>query len=62
MLLVGYLIASAAPFVLGAARDLTGDFGASVWILVLIAALMVPLAWTLAPHRLRPSPAIRVGP
>ena len=54
MLLVGYLIASVAPFVLGAVRDATGDFGASVWLLVGIAALMVPLAWSLAPHRLRP--------
>jgi CP family cyanate transporter-like MFS transporter len=61
MLLVGYLIAAAAPFVLGAARDVTGDFGASVWLLVLIAALMLPLALTLSPNRLRPGPASPAG-
>jgi CP family cyanate transporter-like MFS transporter len=53
MLLVGYVLASIAPFALGAARDATGDFAASVWILVAIAAMMVPLAWSLSPHRLR---------
>ena len=54
MLLIGYPIASLAPFVLGAARDATGDFTASTWLLVLIAALMLPLSWTLAPRRLQP--------
>jgi len=54
MLLVGYLIASVAPFALGAIRDVTGDFGASLWALVGVALLMVPLSWSLSPRRLRP--------
>lgn len=54
MLLVGYLIASLAPFVLGAVRDATGDFEVSLWALVGVAAVMVPLSWSLSPHRLRP--------
>jgi CP family cyanate transporter-like MFS transporter len=60
MLLVGYLIASAAPFVLGAVRDATGNFEASLWLLVGIATLMVPFAWSLAPARLRPAARIAV--
>jgi CP family cyanate transporter-like MFS transporter len=54
MLLVGYLIASAAPFALGAARDATGSFALSLWLLVVLAASMLPLAWALSPERLRP--------
>ena len=54
MLLVGYLISSAAPLVLGAARDASGSFAVGLWLLVGIAAAMVPIAWSLAPHRLRP--------
>lgn len=63
MLLVGYLMASVAPFVMGAVRDATGDFRASLWLMVAIAAFMVPLAWTLAPGRLRPArTAVVPGP
>jgi CP family cyanate transporter-like MFS transporter len=54
MLLVGYLISAAAPFVLGAARDASGSFATGLWLLVGIAAVMIPIAWSLAPHRLRP--------
>jgi CP family cyanate transporter-like MFS transporter len=54
MLLVGYLLASVAPFALGAIRDVTGDFGASLWALVAVALVMVPLSWSLSPRRLRP--------
>jgi CP family cyanate transporter-like MFS transporter len=54
MFLVGYLLASVAPFVLGAIRDATGDFALSVWLLVAIAAVMAPLCWSLNPKRLRP--------
>ncbi len=61
MLLIGYLIASAAPFVLGAVRDATGDFAVSLWLLVGIAVVMVPLAWSLAPHRLGPSARVPVA-
>lgn len=54
MLLVGYLLSSGAPFVLGAVRDVTGDFAASLWLLVAIAAVMIPVATGLSPERLRP--------
>ena len=55
MFLVGYLLASIAPSVLGAARDATGDFGASIWLLVGVGLVMIPLSWSLTPKRLRPS-------
>ena len=54
MFLVGYVIASVAPFALGAVRDATGDFAASLWLLVAISLAMIPVAWSLAPSRLRP--------
>ncbi len=59
MFLVGYLLASVAPFALGAVRDATGDFAASLWLLVAIAAAMIPVSWTLAPGRLHPARATR---
>ncbi len=57
MLLVGYLIASASPFVLGAVRDATGSFALSLWLLLALAATMLPMAWVLSPSRLHPLPA-----
>jgi CP family cyanate transporter-like MFS transporter len=62
MLLVGYLISSAAPFVLGAARDASGSFASGLWLLVALAATMVPIAWVMAPHRLRPVDRTEVMP
>jgi CP family cyanate transporter-like MFS transporter len=53
MLLVGYLLAATAPVVLGVVRDATGTFDAVIWILVALAAAMVPLALALNPARLR---------
>jgi CP family cyanate transporter-like MFS transporter len=53
MLLVGYLLAATSPVILGLVRDATGNFDAVVWILVAIAAAMIPLALTLNPARLR---------
>lgn len=53
MLLVGYLLASVAPFALGAIRDATGDFGASIAVLAAIGLVMMPLSWSLNPRRLR---------
>jgi MFS transporter, CP family, cyanate transporter len=53
MLLIGYLLAATAPVVLGLVRDATGDFESVVWILVAIAAAMIPLALALNPARLR---------
>lgn len=52
MLLIGYLLASISPVVLGVVRDATGSFDAVVWILVGIAAVMLPLALVLSPGRL----------
>jgi CP family cyanate transporter-like MFS transporter len=54
MLLVGYLIASAAPFALGAVRDATGSFTVSLWLMLVLAAAMLPLSWAMSPTRLRP--------
>ena len=52
MLLVGYLLAAIAPVALGLLRDATGNFGAVMWSLVVIALAMLPLALALSPGRL----------
>jgi CP family cyanate transporter-like MFS transporter len=44
MLLIGYVVASAAPVALGFGRDVTGDFGASMWLLAAVAASLVVVA------------------
>jgi len=59
MLLVGYMVASTAPFALGAARDATGSFAASLWLLLALALALLPLSWALSPERLRPHAASR---
>jgi CP family cyanate transporter-like MFS transporter len=53
MLLGGYSLAAVGPVLLGVARDATGNFAASVWLLVAMAAVLVAAAWTLSPERLR---------
>jgi len=53
MMLVGYLLSSIAPVLLGLVRDATGGFAGVLWILVGLAALMVPLGLSLGPERLR---------
>jgi cyanate permease len=53
MLLGGYILSSLAPFVLGVARDLTGDFGASLWLLVAVSVALVVASLLLTPARLR---------
>jgi len=53
MLLVGYALSSLSPVVLGVVRDATGDFAASMWLLVVLAAALVAAVWTLSPARLR---------
>lgn len=58
MLLVGYLIASVAPVVLGAIRDATGTFTIAGWMLVGIAVLMLGAAIGLDERRIR----ARIGP
>lgn len=52
MLLIGYLMASIAPVFLGVVRDATGNFESVTWILVAIAAAMLPLAFSLNTKRL----------
>lgn len=53
MLLGGYVLSSIGPVLLGAARDLTGDFGASMWLLVAMGVVLVASCFTLSPERLR---------
>ena len=58
MLGAGYTIAAAGPFLLGAARDLTGSFSASLWVLVVVAGGLVLAILPLSPSRLRPVPRL----
>ena len=63
MLLGGYILSSIGPFALGAARDLTGNFQASLWLLVVVAAFLVAICLLLSPARLqrgirRPVPTV----
>jgi CP family cyanate transporter-like MFS transporter len=53
MLLGGYCIAAAGPVLLGIVRDATGNFAASLWLLVALAAVFVASCWALSPDRLR---------
>lgn len=53
MLLVGYVLSSISPVLLGIVRDATGNFSASLWVLVVIAVAMVPMSLSLSPVRLR---------
>ena len=53
MLLGGYILSSVGPVVLGAARDVTGDFTASLWLLVVVGVLLVAACALLSPERLR---------
>jgi MFS transporter, CP family, cyanate transporter len=52
MLLGGYVLSSAGPVVLGAARDATGSFDASLWVLAGIGAVMVAVCAALTPARM----------
>jgi CP family cyanate transporter-like MFS transporter len=53
MLLGGYILSSTGPIVLGAARDATGNFAASLWILVAVSAALITCCLFLSPTRLR---------
>jgi MFS transporter, CP family, cyanate transporter len=55
MLLGGYVIAALAPFGLGAVRDLTGSFSASLWALFGTSLLLVVACLPLTATRLRPA-------
>lgn len=52
MLLIGYVLSAAGPFVLGLARDVTGDFATSLWLLVCLAVVLVGLSAVITPERL----------
>ncbi len=53
MLLGGYVLSSMGPFVLGAARDATGTFVASLWLLFAMALAFIGCCVLLSPTRLR---------
>jgi MFS transporter, CP family, cyanate transporter len=53
MLLGGYMVSAIGPFALGAARDVTGNFQASLWLLVAVALGLVGCCLMLSPSRLR---------
>jgi MFS transporter, CP family, cyanate transporter len=53
MLLGGYLISGIGPVLLGSVRDATGNFGASLWLLVALAGALVGICLALTPDRLR---------
>ena len=50
VLTVGYLIAATGPFLVGFMRDISGDFGTSIWFLVGITVLMLILTPFLKPN------------
>jgi CP family cyanate transporter-like MFS transporter len=53
MLLGGYCLAAIGPVILGVARDATGNFEASLWVLVGLAAALVGAVGVLSPARMR---------
>jgi CP family cyanate transporter-like MFS transporter len=53
MLLGGYTVSALGPFALGAARDATGNFEASLWILVIVGVALIGCCLLLSPTRMR---------
>ena len=53
MLLGGYILSSLGPVVLGVAREATGDFDTSIWLLVVVGIGLVACCGALSPARLR---------
>ena len=53
MLLGGYAVSAIGPFALGAARDATGNFEASLWILVVVGLGLIGSCLLISPSRLR---------
>lgn len=61
MLLGGYVLSAAGPFLLGVLRDGLGDFEAGLWLLVATAGGLVLSSWRLVPRglgRRRQEPAV----
>jgi CP family cyanate transporter-like MFS transporter len=52
MLLIGYVLSAIGPLILGLARDVTGDFTTSLWLLVGLTAVLVALSAVITPERL----------
>ena len=52
MLLIGYVLSAIGPFLLGFARDVTGNFVTSLWLLVGLSVLLVALSAIITPERL----------
>jgi MFS transporter, CP family, cyanate transporter len=52
MLFGGYFISAAGPVLLGAARDLTGDFETSLWLLVVFGLILIGACASLSTARL----------
>jgi CP family cyanate transporter-like MFS transporter len=52
MLLVGYILSASAPLAFGIARDLTGDYGVSLWLLAGLGVVLLGLCVLLTPARL----------
>ena len=53
MLGVGYVIGAVAPLALGGARDLTGTYTTTLWLIVGSAALLLALCGTMSTERIR---------
>lgn len=53
MLLGGYVVSSAGPLILGIARDVSGTFTASLWMVAVLGALLTGACLLLSPARLR---------
>ena len=53
MLLVGYILSAIAPFAFGVARDVTGDYGLGLWLLVALGVVLVVLCVLSTPARLQ---------
>jgi CP family cyanate transporter-like MFS transporter len=52
MLLGGYVLSALGPFAMGAVRDLSGSFNASLWMLVAVGLCLVAICILLSPARL----------
>jgi len=56
MLLVGYLISSIGPVLLGALRDATGDFTLAGWLVAGMAVVLLAGTFSLSPRRIHGDP------
>jgi CP family cyanate transporter-like MFS transporter len=52
MLLVGYILSAISPLAFGIARDVTGNYGLGLWLLIGLGVVLVALCVALTPKRL----------